>query len=116
MSFQLSTNSMAIFAAGLLVLVSVGFFFASTSSQFGSESEARGYFAAKCSQLRCGYDTSAVLKDEYSKFYDACKLVLGPAVEEKPYQCLQQCGCSMEVSDEIVQQNIDEFVTILRKP
>lgn len=112
----LPVNMVVVLAVVLMVLVSLSFFFGSSSSQFGAESDARRYFSSTCPQLRCGYETSAVLKDEYAKFYDACRFIMGPEAEEKPYACLQQCGCSMDVSNETVQENINDFVALLRKP
>lgn len=112
---SISINMVAAVAVLLLVLVSVSLFFASSSAQFGSEIEAKSYFVTTCPQLRCGYETSAVLKDEYQRYFEACKLVLGPQAEEKPYQCLQQCGCSAEVDEEEIQENIDAFVALLKK-
>lgn len=111
---ELPFNMIVIMAVAVLLLVSLSFFFSSSVSQFGSESEARTYLVSTCRLLRCGYDTSAELKENYQKFYDACKSVL-PEAEEKPYQCLQQCGCDASVSEEEVQQNINEFVSILKK-
>ena len=116
MSIEFTTESVAIIAITILVLASMSFLFLSSSTQFSSDREAKAYFATTCPQIRCGYDTSARLKEQFTKFYEACTYVLGPAVEEKPYQCLQQCGCDVSVSEEEVQENINEFVGILKKP
>lgn len=108
-------NMIVAIIIGVMLLVSFSFFFSSSITEFGSDAEAQTYFASTCRLLRCGYDTSAELKDNYQKFYSSCKYVLGDQVEEKPYECLQQCGCSAEVTEEEVQQNIDEFVALLKK-
>jgi len=112
---DLPFNFIVVALVGVMLLVSVSFFFSSSVTQFGSDAEAQAYFASTCRLLRCGYDTSAELKDNYQKFYSSCKYVLGDQVEEKPYQCLQQCGCSAEVTEEEVQRNIGEFVELLKK-
>lgn len=115
-AIALSINMIVFLAVAVLVLAAVSFFFASSASQFGSESEARAYISSACPQLRCGYETSAVLKKDYQKFYEACKSVVGTAAEEKPYLCLELCGCSSDVSEEAVQEHINEFVSQLQKP
>ncbi len=112
---DLPFNFIVVASVGVMLLIAVSFFFSSSVTEFGSDAEAQAYFASTCRLLRCGYDTSAELKDNYQKFYASCKHVIGDQVEEKPYECLQQCGCSAEVTEEEVQQNIDEFVGLLKK-